>query len=283
MPGNTPQTTVPLRSEEGDRHLPVESVVHVNGVSLHYEEHGVGEPILCIHGTSSSAAVWGDALEQLAKHGRTIAYDRRGCFRSERPEPYVTNVHQHADDAAALIEALGAAPAIVIGRSYGGETAIDLALRYPDRVRALALLEAAVLSMSDEAARWAAGLEEQVFAAAEADMSTVAETFLCGVLGDEAWEGFPEPAKRMFTGNGPAIVAELRGGFLDVGAAELGTIVQPTLIVAGKESPPAFAEVTNLMAEAMPSARVEWVDGGHLINPAHPAVLGFVDEVLGRR
>ena len=283
MPGNTPQTTVPLRSEEGDRHLPVENVVRVNGVSLYYEEHGVGEPILCIHGTSSSAAVWGDALEQLAKHGRTIAYDRRGCFRSERPEPYVTNVHQHADDAAALIEALGAAPAIVIGRSYGGETAIDLALRYPDRVRALALLEAAVLSMSDEAARWAAGLEEQVFAAAEADMSTVAETFLCGVLGDEAWEGFPEPAKRMFTGNGPAIVAELRGGFLEVGAAELGTIVQPTLLVAGKESPPAFAEVTNLMAEAMSSARVEWVDGGHLINPAHPAVLGFVDEVLARR
>lgn len=283
MPGNSPQTTVPLRSDEGDRHLPVENVVRVNGVSLYYEEHGFGEPILCIHGTSSSAAVWGDALEQLAKHGRTIAYDRRGCFRSERPKPYVTNVHQHADDAAALIEALGAAPAIVIGRSYGGETAIDLALRYPDRVRALALLEAAVLSLSDEAARWAAGLEERVFAAAETDMSTVAETFLCGVLGDEAWEGFPEPAKRMFTGNGPAIVAELRGGVLEVGAAELGTIVQPTLLVAGKDSPPAFAEVTNLMAEAMSSARVEWVDGGHLINPAHPAVLGFVDEVLARR
>ena len=34
------------------------------------------------------------------------------------------------------------------------------------------------------------------------------------------------------------------------------------------------------MAAAMPSARVEWVEGGHLINPAHPAVLGFVDEVL---
>jgi hypothetical protein len=37
------------------------------------------------------------------------------------------------------------------------------------------------------------------------------------------------------------------------------------------------------MAEAMPSARVEWVEGGHLINPAHPAVLDFVDDVLDRR
>jgi esterase len=42
----------------------------------------------------------------------------------------VTNVHEQADDAATLIDALEAAPAIVIGRSYGGETAIDLALRY---------------------------------------------------------------------------------------------------------------------------------------------------------
>jgi hypothetical protein len=37
------------------------------------------------------------------------------------------------------------------------------------------------------------------------------------------------------------------------------------------------------MAQAMPSARVEWVEGGHLINPAHPAVLSFADEVLTRR
>jgi pimeloyl-ACP methyl ester carboxylesterase len=89
----------------------------------------------------------------------------------------------------------------------------------------------------------------------------------------------------MFTANGPAIVAELRGGagFLDVGVERLGTIVQPTLIVAGEDSPPAFAEVTNLMAEAMPSAKVEWVEGGHLVNAADPVVLGFVDETLHRQ
>ena len=37
------------------------------------------------------------------------------------------------------------------------------------------------------------------------------------------------------------------------------------------------------MAAAMPSARIEWVEGGHLINPAHPAVLALVDEVLAGR
>jgi pimeloyl-ACP methyl ester carboxylesterase len=257
--------------------------LRVNDVSLYYEEHGSGEPILCIHGTGSSAALWVDAAAELATRGRTILYDRRGFVRSERPEPYVTNVRQHADDAAALIDALAGAPAIVIGRSYGGDVAVDLALRYPDHVRALALLEGGGFSLSEAFLQWEADLREQAEAAAAIDMSTVAETVFRGVLGDAGWEGMPDPVKQIFIANGPAIVAELRGGPLDVGAEQLGTISRPTLLVAGKDSPPEFAEVTSLVAAAMPGARVEWVEGGHLINPAHPAVCAFVEEVLARR
>jgi pimeloyl-ACP methyl ester carboxylesterase len=258
------------------------SEIRVNAVSLYYEEHGAGEPIVCIHGTGSSSALWVDAAAELATRGRTFVYDRRGFSRSERPEPLVMDVHRHTDDAAALIDALAAAPAIVIGRSQGGEIAVDLALRYPDRVRALALLEGGGLALSEALTRWLADLDEQVFAAAASDMSTVGETMLSSVVGDAGWEGVPEQVKQVFTANGPAIVAEHRGGLLDVSAEQLGTIVHPTLLVSGKDSPPAFAEVTNLMAEAMPEARVVWVEGGHLINPAHPAVLSFVDEVLAR-
>jgi esterase len=78
----------------------------VNGVRLHYEERGEGAPILCIHGAGSSALVWADAAEKLAGIGRVIAYDRRGCARSERPEPYErTSVAEQADDAVALLDA----------------------------------------------------------------------------------------------------------------------------------------------------------------------------------
>jgi pimeloyl-ACP methyl ester carboxylesterase len=255
--------------------------VSANGVSLYYEEHGRGEPIVCIHGTSGSAAVWGPGVDELVARGRTIVYDRRGCSRSERPEPYVTSVHEQADDAAALIDALGAAPAIVIGRSYGGEAAIDLALRYPDRVRALVLLEASLLELGESAANWAEAAKQGVYAAAAEDMSTVAETLLRTVAGDATWEGFPQPVKQMLRANGPAIVAELRGGFLDVTAEDLGAIAQPTLLVAAEVSPPAFAEVTRAMAGAIPSARLEWTKGGHLVDVGDPVVLGFVDEVLG--
>src|SRR5438132_1284661 len=141
--------------------------VQVNGVKLYYEEHGQGDPILCIHGTSSSAMVWRPAsIEELPGLGRVILYDRRGCTRSERPDPYETSVAQHAQDAAALLEALDAVPAVVIGRSYGGETAVELALRRPAQVRALVLLEAALLTLDEEAMVWAEELRAAVEEAA---------------------------------------------------------------------------------------------------------------------
>jgi esterase len=88
-----------------------------------------------------------------------ILYDRRGCTPSQRPDPYdKTSVGEHADDAAALLEARGVVPAAVVGRSYGGEVATDLALRHPERVRALVLLEGAALNLSAEAVAWAESL-----------------------------------------------------------------------------------------------------------------------------
>jgi esterase len=187
-----------MRGARGRSHTRGMSEIRVNGISLYYEDHGSGDPIVCIHGTGSSAAFWADAAEELAMHGRAIVYDRRGCFRSERPDPYVTTVRQQTDDAAALIDALGAAPAIVNGRSYGGAVALDLAFRYPDRVRALVLLEPADigLPLSEAAMRSMADVEERVLAAAETDMSTVAETLIRAVLGDGAWEASPSRRSR---------------------------------------------------------------------------------------
>lgn len=277
MSASPPRTTAPRRDEHpGVRR----GSVFVDGVSLAYEEHGAGAPILCIHGTGSSSLLWGSAAAELGRHGRAIVYDRRGFSRSEQPPARSVGVRRHTDDAAALLDALEAVPAIVIGRSQGGEIAVDLALRYPERVRALALLEGGGFALSEVFRRWSDELGERVLAAADADPESVGEIMLRGVLGDDGWNGLPARAREVFTANGPAIAAELRGGDLAVDEAELAGIAMPTLLLGGAGSQEAFADVTRRMAAAMPTARVEWVDGGHLIDPAHPAVLAFVDEVL---
>jgi len=255
--------------------------LYVNGVRLYYEEHGQGPPILCVHGMAGSAIMWAAAVPELARLGRVLVYDRRG-HRSQRPDPYdKTTVAEHADDAAALLDALGATPAAVIGRSYGGEIAIDLALRYPQRVRALVLLEAAIFSLSAEAIAWEESLRQRVLAAATDDPTTVGKTLVRFILGDATWDGFPAPIQQMFTDNGPAAVAEATGGPLQVDRAALATIHIPTLLVAAAHSPEAFRQVTDAMAAAMPNSRTHIVEGGHLINPADPAVLGFLQELPG--
>lgn len=254
--------------------------VRVDGLRLHCEERGEGDAILGIHGTSSSAAAWTGALATLATRGRAIAYDRRGCGRSDRPEPYATSLAEQAGDAAALIHALGAAPAVVVGRSYGADVAIELALRHPGCVRALALLEGGE-GVTAAGRAWLAGLVEEVLTAAEADPATAAEALWRAVAGD-AWDGLADDARAALSANGPAIVAELRGGFLEATPERLSAIARPTLVVSAQDSPPIFAEVAEVLAAAIPGARLAHVAGGHLIDPAHPVVLAFIDEVLAR-
>ena len=259
---------------------------HVNGIRLYYEEHGEGAPIACIHGGGSSALMWADAVEELARLGRVIAYDRRGCARSERPAPYEhTSVAEQADDAVGLLDALSAAPAVVIGRSYGGAVAIDLALRYPDRVRALVLLEGDALGLSSAGSEWTRAIRDRLREVAAQDgVDAVYEALIGEVLGEGAWDSFPDEVRRILTQNGPALLAEL--GYVDEvmpDAAAFATIDKPTLLVAASESPPEQREMTEAMAGVLPNARTALVAGGHLVDPAAPEVLAFVEEVLERR
>lgn len=254
-----------------------------NGIRIYYEEHGEGAPILCIHGGGSTALMWSDAFEELGRLGRVIAYDRRGCTRSERPDPYDhTTVAEQADDAAALLDALDAAPAVVIARSYGGAVAVDLALRYPDRVRALALLEGDALGFSPGAVEWTRGLRDRLRDIQRRDGDDkVYEALIEGVMGEGAWEAFPEEARQLLTANGPALLAELDYVDEDMpDADEFASIEVPVLLVAASDSPAPQREMTDAMAKVLPNARAALVAGGHLIDPAAPEVLAFVAEVV---
>jgi pimeloyl-ACP methyl ester carboxylesterase len=257
------------------------SEAHVNGVRLYYEQRGAGAPILCIHGTSSSAMVWGgETADALAKLGRVIIYDRRGCTRSERPDPYETSVAQHSEDAAALIDALEASPAVIIGRSYGGAVAVGVALRHPGLVKGLVLLEPADLVIDGQSQSWNQEAVRAIEAAAAEDVSKAAEALFRSVLGDAQWEAFPESYRTMFADNSPAVLAEVRGEPLSVKSSELARIKVPVLLVAGEASHPEFRQINDRLAAAIPKASTVLVGGGHLINPAEPRVLSFIREVF---
>jgi 3-oxoadipate enol-lactonase len=115
----------------------------INGVELHYEDSGGDGPaVVFSHGLLWSGRMFAAQAAALAGRYRCIRYDHRGQGESgTSPAPY--DMEQLADDAATLIQTLGAAPCHFVGLSMGGFVGLRLALRRADLLRSLTLIESA--------------------------------------------------------------------------------------------------------------------------------------------
>jgi pimeloyl-ACP methyl ester carboxylesterase len=114
------------------------NTVHVNGISLAWEERGSGPPLVLIMGLGADRSAWEQHARAWERHFRCILVDNRGAGESDHPAgPYSTA--QMADDYAGLVAALGLGAVQVVGISMGGAIAQQLALRHPQMVRAMVL------------------------------------------------------------------------------------------------------------------------------------------------
>src|SRR3954463_9228385 len=114
-------------------------IVDSGDASLWWDETGAGEPpLLLIQGLGYTADMWHRIAPSLAAERRVVVFDNRGVGRSSVPdEPWT--VEQMADDAIAVLDAIGGGAAHVFGVSMGGLIAQEVALRHPERVLSLVL------------------------------------------------------------------------------------------------------------------------------------------------
>ncbi len=160
-------------------------VATVNGVELEYESRGSGEPVLLISPVLADGFVPLAAEPELADRYQLISYHKRGWAGSTHPVGPVT-VEQHAADAVALLDHLGAQRAHLVGHSSGAAVAAQIALDDLDRVHTLVLLELSLFSVPGAEAflaRAAPALE----AYAAGDHEGAVAAFLSVVSGME-WE-----------------------------------------------------------------------------------------------
>ena len=117
-------------------------LVELNGITLHYEERGTGEPLLLLHGFGMCGkGDWGAIADELAKNYRVILPDLRGHGWSTNPSGNFT-MRQSAEDIRALLDRLGLKHVRAMGISAGGMTLLHLATKYPDRLSAMAVIGA---------------------------------------------------------------------------------------------------------------------------------------------
>ena len=246
-----------------------------DGVSIHYEVHGSGPPLLLTHGYSSTSAMWQGQIAALSKHHTLILWDMRGHGQSDYPDdPAAYSETLTVGDMAALLDKVGAASAVVGGLSLGGYMSLAFVRAHPERVGALLIIDTGPGFKNDEARDgWnrrahdtgdrfeREGLE--VLKSASRERSSVVHRDASGLA---------RAARGMLTQRDAAVIETLP------------QIKAPALVVVGADDTP-FLAASDYMAAKIPGARKVLIPAaGHAVNIDQPqafikAVLPFLDSL----
>jgi 3-oxoadipate enol-lactonase len=241
--------------------------ISVNGIELYYELHGEGDAVLVLNnGVIASTATWVFQLPVLTPYFRVLLYDMRGQGQSQKwttGDPDYT-WDRHADDLAALLDALEIETAHIGGISYGGELTMVFALRYPARCRSLIIadsvshVEPHLHAIVDSWARVAAQGDHELF-------------YFCTWCWNFSEQFFGEKYDFLLSRTGAAnaldlpSVIQLCRCFLTLDITErLGEIQQPTCVMVGEKDILKPAHYSQTIADRIPNAEFHMLPGaGH--------------------
>lgn len=240
-----------------------------DGVKIHYEVHGDGPPLILTHGFSATSAMWADQIEALAQRHTLVLWDMRGHGRSDYPDDPAAYSEAHTvGDIAALLDAVGAASAIVGGLSLGGYMSLAFCHAHPKRVRALLIIDTGPGFRKDDAREaWnarALGIADQFERDGLAVLGSASRERATAIHRDAS--GLARAARGMLTQRDAHVIEHL------------AAIRVPALVVVGADDTP-FLAATDHMAAKIPAARKIVIPAaGHAVNIDQPQA--FIDAVL---
>jgi pimeloyl-ACP methyl ester carboxylesterase len=242
-------------------------IASIGDSQLEVWDRGTGPSLLFIHGVATSGQTWAADLAELAADFRLIVYNRRG-YGASSSSP--RNWGAHAEDTVALIEKLNAAPVILIGYSGGALIAVAVALKRPDLIARLLLLDPAfnlnrcltpglVRTLAAvKLLRWLRGDR----AAAERWLRYVSSYS----TGGAAFEAASEARRAQLLANSAGLFADLASGGGTIDESLLGNISVPVTIVDAGLSPPFLRRSSHRLKQLLPQARkVTLEQSGHWV------------------
>ncbi len=255
----------------------------VNGIEIFFERRGDGPPVLFLNGSGATLAGMGILLDVFAGRCDLLAHDQRGLGRTTIPEgPYA--MADYAADAAGLLDRVGWETCRVVGVSFGGMVAQELAATVPDRIERLALLcTSPGGSMPSYPLHELAGLPEAERGSVYLpllDMRFTPEWLAT----HDADRGLAEMVSARPAGTSADVLrgereqldARRRYDVLD----RLDRITCPTLVAAGRYDGIAPLANSEAIAARIPGAELRIYEGGHAFfaqdRHALPDVLDFL-------
>ena len=218
-------------------------------VMLAYDVTGTGPAVVLLHSTVCDRRMWDPQWPVLAEAGYRVM---RCDFRGFGSTPVPQGPHNDADDVLDVADELGLGPIALVGSSYGGKVALEIAARQPDRVTALALLCSAMPGHEpSEVLRAFWQQEEELIETG--DIGGAVELNVATWLGPEADEPTREKVRQM---QRHALEVQLAAPeeFEPVEAAvDLHAITAPNLVVAGAKDLPDFRQIAAELADLLPA------------------------------
>jgi pimeloyl-ACP methyl ester carboxylesterase len=250
-----------------------------------WQTRRVTTSVLMIHSGGFTSRQWRKLGDQLAPQYRVLAPDLLG-YGSE-PWPIGKPFHFHQD--VAYLERLLDEPAHVVGHSYGGLIAMQLALAAPERVLSLSLYEPVAFGVLDEPADQAARDSIAQLRTYTPDATGVDEVWLASFVdwwnGEGAWHKLGEDTKRAFRAVGWKLSQEVASLVADrTDSARYASITVPTLLLGGARSQPAERRVLDKLVAVLPNAKLHvFPDLGHMGPITHAALVNtaIVEHLRG--
>ena len=244
--------------------------VQANGTTVYAQQSGEGPSLVFVHGMCGDARVWADQVARLADRFCCTTYDRRGHTRSPKTDVAET-VELHADDLAALIEALELAPTIVVGSSGGARITLDLIRRYPYLLSGAVLSEPPVGALAPDLFPAMIGdLAPAVQQAAETDGPRAAVDAFFAAVCPGLWSTIDEARKDRYRDNAPLMFTDLAMPAYQITRDDVARIQVRCLVVAGTVSHPALRTAAHNLADWLPDARYLELECGHVTYAEQP-------------
>ena len=239
---------------------------------LHHTVTGSGPAVVLVHAGVADGRMWDATRDALADSWTVVVPDLRGFGQSPEPDPDADpETWSHSGDVLELLDHLGVAEAGVVGASFGGRVATEVAAVAPDRVTRLVLLAPSAAGMEPGDALRAFGDQEDALLEA-GDVEGATELNVrtwVGPDGDDAARALVhDMQKRAFE---LQLAADPEAGPQPVDA-DPSRITAPTTIVVGAHDFPDFAGVARRLRDTIPTAEpVERDWAGHLPTLERPA------------